>query len=778
VVGLRGDGEQEPFGPPYDGFEGHVGRTYTASKPWWPPRPSAAGHPNVLLVVVDDLGFSDLGCFGSEINTPSIDRIAAEGVRLTNFHVAPMCSPTRAALLSGCNPHSVGFGTVANFDPGFPGNSMEFPEDVATVADAFGNAGYATFAVGKWHLCKETDMHDAGSRASWPCSRGVERYYGFLDGFTNFHQPHRLYEDNHALDTDTYPDDYYLTDDLTDRAIGMIRSSLASDPTRPFFCYLAHGAVHAPLQARQEDIDAQRGRYEVGWDTIRTARYARQIELGVIAPDTRLASRNHEPDHDVGAWDDLTLDEQRLFARYMEVYAAMVASVDAELGRLRTELEELGVWDDTIVVFTSDNGASKEGGAAGTTRYLEALSGLPPGEAVTTDLERFDLIGGPQVLAHYPRGWAMASNTPFRLYKVNTHAGGQQVPFIVSWPNGPVDVAAQRNQYEFVTDLYPTLAALADVPIATHRRGSRSGVREIDGRSFAPMLSAEGLDSPSTRTEQYQEMTGHRSYYRDGWEAVTFHRRPSAFGQHEWELYDLRRDPTQIDDLASQHPELVAELADAWERAAWANGVFPIDEGVGLRGTFRPERLELSSPVVVHRGDSLERARSQVFVGGRPFDLRIDVDFAAGDRGVLLAHGDQGCGYSLFVDDDHLWWAHNDLGSLGVHDLGSVPVGTRSIEIAVSAVAGPPVRWDVACTLDGVRAGTITGLAAPTGLTPYQGIDVGADTRSPVHWELFRREGSFAYRGVLHRVRITPGMPLFDREARIEQLRDAGRAYD
>lgn len=752
--------------PAYAGFAGTIGKILATSEPWWPPRPSARGKPNVVVIMADDLGFADLGCYGSEIPTPNLDRLAAEGVRATNFHVTPMCSPTRASLLTGRNHHAVGFGTVANFDPGFPGFTMELPEDTPTIADAFRDAGYATFAVGKWHLCKERDMHDAGSRRSWPCQRGFDRYFGFLDGFTNLHQPHRLYRDNSALDTDTYPAGYYLTDDLTDQAITMIAANRASQPDQPFLLYLAHGAVHAPLQAPADDIAKFRGRYDAGWDVIRAGRHARQLELGVIPAGTQLAPRNFEPGHDVGAWDDLSAAQQRVYARHMEVYAAMVHALDRSVGRLRAALEAAGVWDDTIVVFTSDNGGSKEGGATGTMRYLNVLRMTASEEDI--DEERLADVGGPRVLSHYPRGWAMVSNTPFRLYKINTHAGGHQVPFIVNWPAGRLTGGELRTQYAYITDLYPTLADLAGVAVAGERGGRTAP--EIDGMSFAGMLRS--ADAPATRREQYYEMTGHRGYYRDGWEIVSFHARPSGFSDGDWQLYDLGTDPTELHDLASEHPERVAEFAAAWEAAAWRNGVYPLDEGVGLRGVFRPSRPEWSDPIDLPPGVSLERARSEALIGQRPFAIVVSMEHGAGDRGVLVAHGGQGGGYLLYIDEDRLWWAHNDFGDLSVHDLGPVEAGSAGLSVQIEC---PQVGiWDVVAS----TGGEARALHAPSGMSPYEGIDIGRDRRSPVHWELAEAEGSFPYSGALHAVRYEPGALLVDPEKRIAELRELGRRFE
>ncbi len=375
------------------------------------------------------------------------------------------------------------------------------------MAEIFRDSGYATLALGKWHLTKDADMSDAGPKKSWPLQRGFDRYYGFLDAFTNLHQPHRLVEDNHTLVVDEYPDDYYLTDDLTDRALDMIAQVKASNPSTPFLCYLAEGAVHAPLHCKSEDLERRRGRYDIGWDAIRAARHERQLAMGVIPPGTELPPRNAEAGDEVPAWDDLSVDDQRLYARYMEVFAAMVDNVDQNVGRLRAGLDELGVLDNTIFVFLSDNGASREGESAGTSAYFRTLvsKNVKDIEDLDADLARIDLLGGPQTMVHYPRGWAMASNTPWRLYKINTHAGGHSVPFLVSWPDGgdAVPVGERRNQWAFVTDVLPTLLELTGV----ERRSTRGDValQPLTGATLVPSLRDENAAARP-----------HRAVLRDG----------------------------------------------------------------------------------------------------------------------------------------------------------------------------------------------------------------------------------------------------------------------
>ena len=673
----------------YAGFEGVVGRTVAGSTPYWPPRPDAKGKPNVVIVLADDLGFADLGCYGSEIATPHVDALAARGLRYTNFHVTPMCSPTRAALLTGLNPHAVGVGHVAHSDPGFPGYAMELSQNVATSAEILREAGYATMMVGKWHLAKDSDCSDAGPQHSWPCQRGFDRFYGILDAFTNLHHPHRLLQDNTAVDVDAYPDGYYLTDDLTDHAIEMVKAVKASDPSKPFFLYVAHGAVHAPLQAKATDIAAYADRYREGWDVLRAERFQRQIKLGVVAEGTRLPGRNSEPGNDVLAWDELSPEKQELFARYMAVYAAMVDNIDQQFGRLVATLEALGELDNTIILFTSDNGASREGEAEGTTAYYQHLLGATD---VSADLARLEEIGGPTTTPHYPRGWAMASgNTPFRLYKINTHAGGHSVPMIVSAPGLPAGEFSR--QFAHVTDVLPTLLDLLDLDAPTTRGGRP--LKPIAGASFVSTFADPA--AASTHPEQHYEMVGHRGFYRDGWEAVTLHRPLTPFRDAEWELYDLRSDPTETTDLATEHPEKVRELAQAWEQAAQDNQVFPLDEGSGVKFLVRPGSSEVfSEPVTILPGTpTLERWRSQQLVANRSF--RVTVLLASAGEGTLVAHGDQGGGYSLYIEADQLVFAHNDgRGRVGRYPgrwaarLSSRPSSLRRV--------GAPGRWQCCLT--------------------------------------------------------------------------------
>lgn len=767
---------------PYDGFEGRVGRTMAGSEPAWPRRPTAPhGAANVIVVLLDDVGFSDIGCYGGEIRTPNIDRLAAEGVRLANFHVNPMCSPTRAALLTGVNAHRAGMGHIAQDDPGFPGYAAELAENVVTAAEVFKANGYATLMVGKWHLCRDSDQSAAGPQHSWPCQRGFDRFYGILEAFTNVHQPHALVEDNHVVEVDRYPDDYYLTDDLTTKALSMIKERKASNPRQPFFLYVAHPAAHAPLMAPAEDIARYADTYTKGWDAIRAERHERQLATGVIPPGTALAPRNAEAGADVPAWADLGTERQQLFARYMAVYAAMIDRVDQNMGRLRAELEAMGEWDNTVVVFLSDNGASKEGESTGSTNYYAHLSYQfrPEPDDIGPDLARFDDIGSPRTMTHYPRGWAMAGSTPFRLYKTFAHAGGHQVPCIWHWPGGldaaPPDTA--RRQYGHCIDVLPTLIDLLGLTRPETRHGEL--VKPMDGTSLAGVLRDPAADE--ARTEQYYELQGNRGLYRDGWEVVARHLRNTAFTDDEYELYDLLADPTELANLASTDPERLAALARRFDDVAHENQVWPMDEGSGWRWIARrPGDALYEDAVTIYPGTpTLDRWRCNRLIHQRHFSITVAVDVTDGDRGMLVAHGDQGGGYALYLDGGHAWFVHNDgHGRLARIDGGPFGPGADQ-RLTVRVEAPGQGRWNIALDVHGEERGRVDGVAMPFPMAPFEGIDIGIDRRSPVDWALYEREGPFPFTGRLHWVRYEPGERAPDAPARfVEFVKEMGARFE
>ncbi|MFF2395795.1 arylsulfatase [Nocardia sp. NPDC058114] len=774
-----------PHARGYASFGGSAGRTSAESTPDWTYPPTApAGAPNIIVVLVDDMGYSDIGPFGSEIETPTLDRLAARGVRLSNYHTTPLCSPSRAALLTGINSHRAGFGFVANADPGYPGLRLELADDVLTLPEILRGNGYATYAVGKWHLVRDATMNPSAHRDSWPTQRGFDRYYGSLEGLNSFYYPNQLVSDSSVVDVEEYPEGYYLTDDLTDKALSYIKDLRAHDAEKPFFLYFAHVAMHGPLQAKAEDQAKYRGRYDQGWDELRRRRFAEQLAQGLFPPGTEQKPRNTEPGYEAAEWDSLSADEQRRYAKYMEVYAGMVDSIDQSLGRIVDLLDDLGELDNTIIVFTSDNGGTAEGGPEGTRSYFAEFAHVDDPDWVGDVPHDEDLIGTAKLGVHYPRGWGQASNTPFRFYKGQTFAGGVRVPLVVSWPKGLPRTGTDsgiRHEYAYVTDLAPTLLDLAGLDRPTVRNGLPA--KDFDGISAAELLRDPA--APARHTEQYSEMTGHRGFYRDGWKLLSLHEADADIDAPNWQLFDVRADPTELHDLSAKYPDKAAELATAWDESAWANTVFPLLTRADLFRR-RPEEARFAAPVRLLPGTpTLERYRSQRLIAYRDFTITADLTgarppaaatapttsrasdaapdvaeraevagFRIGDEGVLVAHGDPLGGYLLYIEDGEVVLGVNSYGryaSVGV----PLPIGTR--EITVRATIEPRLRWDFTIQVDGTPLAELTDQVQLVGMAPWTGISVGVDARGPVSWDLRERRGPFRYTGSLRAITYTPG---------------------
>ena len=744
----------------YEGFEGTIGRTFSDSVPSWPQDTAARPEsPNIVVMLADDLGYSDIGCYGGEIPTPNLDAIAGKGLRFTNFHATPKCSTTRASLMTGVDHHLAGYSDVVHFDPGYPNYRMELGV-APTLAERLRDEGYSTLMVGKWHLAREAHMATDAPRRNWPLQNGFDEFYGILDGFTSQHDPHQLVEGNSVKQVDEFPPGYYLTDDLTDQAIRMLRDRYVGEPTRPFFLYFAHAAVHFPLEAKPSDMEPHRGRYAMGWDRARQERFERQLQMGIVMPGTRLPSGD-EPGFPIPAWDSLDPTRQAVFSRYMEAYAAMVSSVDRSVGRLRDHLVETGQWDNTVFLFMSDNGASHEGGPAGSPYYFSAprIAGLPDTDehrrVVSIDFAEsvIDLIGTADAKPAYNWGWARASNTPFRLFKRQTHAGGHQVPAVLSWPAGIPVEGGLRRQYLHVTDVLPTLVAFA--------RGEDSDIEGLDGFSFVAAVHDE--DSDSRHRVQYYEMDGNRAMYVDGWEIVARYDGVGTYSDDDWELYDLLTDPTQIDDLSAVETERTAAMSARWEETAWEKQVFPLTDASGLKDADSPLRKRASLPVRILPGaHTLDRFRSRNLVQLRSFTIHVDFGsrFKPADEGVLVAQGDQGGGYAIYLEDRRLHFCHTYGGRTRDFDMGTVGNGVDRIECSFKA------RAEGTCTVRFRVDGDVRDVPAEFvvffGITPFQGIDVGIDRRSPVSRDLRNRRGTFRYTGDLTAVSIIAGEKISD----------------
>ncbi len=726
-------------------FEGKIGRTVHDSQAWFdePPHPGAEA-PNVVVVLLDDTGFAQFGCYGSDIDTPNVDALAADGLQFTNFHVTPLCSPTRAALLTGRSQHAVGMRAVSNFRTGFPNMLGHITNHAATVAEVLRDRGYATFCVGKWHLAPMEQCSQAGPFDQWPIARGFDRFYGFLEGETDQFHP-ELVCDNHPVDPPATPEEgYHLSEDMIDQALRMVADSKGVRPDRPFFLYVPFGATHAPHQAPADYLAKYRGKYDEGWDVVRERWYGRQLERGVIPPGTELAPRNPGVD----AWDTLPENQQKFACRLQEAFAAFLDHTDDQIGRLVEGLRALGELDDTILVVMADNGASQEGGPLGVMHEMKFFNGLfdSPDDVIA----RLDDIGGPHSHTNYPWGWAQCGNTPFKWYKQNTHEGGVHVPLVVHWPKGiPAEQRGTlRSQFVNVSDIAPTLYELVGVTPPAVFRGLEQ--LPVTGHSFASVL--ENPDAPATNQLQYFEMSGSRAIVAGEWKAVCRHQRGADYETEPWELYHLATDWSECTDLSSKHPEKLKELIGLWWQEAEKHGVLPIDERmIELFGArFRPNSPHPPSRRYVYRPPmSPIPSQAAAAIGGHSFDVTAKVTRRPGDEGVLYATGNENSGFTVFVQNDRLVVDYNSFDDHAVVESDrELPAGES--ELRARFRRGDGRRGSVELEVDGVPAGRVE-IPVYMRMISSIGASVGYDHGSAVSP---RYKAPFAFSGDLHEVEI------------------------
>ena len=631
-------------------FEGKIGRTLADSEAWFPEAPHPGEDaPNVVIVLLDDTGFAQFGSYGSEIETENVDALASNGLQFTNFHVTPLCSPTRASLLTGRSQHAVGMRGVSNWQTGFPHQLGHISNHAGTIAEVLSSKGYATFCTGKWHLAPMENASAAGPFDQWPLQRGFDRYYGFLEGETDQFHP-ELTADNHHINPPKSPEEgYHLSEDLVDQLLQMISDSKGIRPDRPFFAYLPFGATHAPHQAPPEYLEKYRGAFDEGWDVMRERCYQKQIELGIIPEGTQLAPRNPGVD----AWDDMPENQQKLAARLQEAFAAFLDHTDDQIGKLVDGLSAMGQLDNTILLVLADNGASQEGGPFGVMHEMKFFNGIleSPDEAI----ERIDDIGGPHSHTNYPWGWAQCGNSPFKWYKQNTHEGGVHVPLVIHWPNGVSDeqTGSLRNQFINVSDIVPTIYELIGVTAPEQIKGFEQ--MPITGHSFADVL--DDPETPATNTLQYFEQSGSRALIAGEWKAVCKHENGADFDTEPWELYLLADDMSECVDLADEQPEKLNELIDLWWSEAERNGVLPIDErGIDLFGArFRDRSPHPANRKYVYQPPMTPiTAQASAAVGGRSWELTAQISSDGSSEGVLWAQGTMNSGISIFVQNNRL----------------------------------------------------------------------------------------------------------------------------
>lgn len=653
-------------------------------EPLLPPE----GAPNVLIVLLDDVGFGASSAFGGPCATPTAERLAAGGLRYNRFHTTALCAPTRQAMLTGRNHHSVGMGSITETATSAPGNSSLRPNTKAPLAMTLKLNGYSTAQFGKCHEVPVWQSSPMGPFDAWPSGGGgFETFYGFIGGENNQWDP-ALYSGTTPVEPPATPEEgYHLTEDLADHAIGWVRQQKALMPDRPFFVYFAPGATHAPHHVPPEWIEKYRGRFDDGWDVQRERTFARQLELGIIPEGTELTARHAE----IPAWDDMPDELKPVLARQMEVYAGFLEHVDHHVGRLIDAIEDLGVLDETLVYYiVGDNGASAEGTLNGAFNEMANFNGMAAIETPEFLVSKIDELGSPTSYNHYAVGWAWAMNSPLQWTKqVASHWGGTRNGTVVHWPKGITEAGGLRSQFTHVIDIAPTVLQAAGLPEPTMVNGVQQS--PIEGTSMLYTFNAP--DAPERHDLQYFEMFGNRGIYHRGWSAVTKHKTPwvlvggnlAAFDDDVWELYDGSTDFSQTHDLVAEHPDMLATLQRLWLIEATKYGVLPLDDRTG-------ERLDPSMagrPTLIHgtsqqffAGMGRLSENSVVSIKNKSFAVTAEIDVpAVGARGVIIAQGGRFGGWSVYAKDGRLTFFYNVLG-IHAFSVGAdvpIPAGTHQV---------------------------------------------------------------------------------------------------
>ncbi len=747
---------QAPKTRTVEGFDGVIAERYEDSTPAWPAdakRP-AADAPNVLLILLDDAGYGHLGAYGGLTETPNIDRLAAGGLLYNNFHTTALCSPSRASILSGRNHHSIGLGSHAITAMPFPGYSGRVPLSAQEVARIAQDEGWTTYALGKWDHTPTFMVHQVGPFTYWPTNDGFDHTYTFMAADANNFTP-VMYEGHTPVEPARGRADYHLSTDMADKAIRYVTGQKSIDPERPFFMFWAPGAVHAPHHAPQAYLDKYRGRFDMGWDRAREMIHQRQLEMGVIPPGTKLTER---PD-DIPAWDSLGDDEKKVYARQMEAFAAQLDHVDMEIGRMIAALERIGELDNTLIIVSSDNGSSAEGGLSGTHNEMLLVNNLQ------TDLEenlaRLDEWGQEATNNHFHAGWAMAGNTPFRYFKQVVHRGGMQDPLIMHWPAGIEAQGEIRDQYHHIIDITPTIM---DV-LGLEAPETIDGIEQMPMDGVSMTYSFDDADAPDRRTRQYYELFGNRAMYLDGWKAVTIHgnRMPwiiagtYPFEDDVWELYHVEEDFSESENLADEYPEKLEALKAAWDEDAWKYNVYPLYDDIAARLTnvvkqfapVRPEYIyyppgavriaEPYSPPVKNRDHTLT-AYAVIPEGGA--------------EGVLVCSGGLYGGYAFYVSGNRLAYEYNAFNEDRYQVKSAGPLPTGEVELRAEYEAVGPQSGKVTLFVNGEMVGEGTvDRTMPGTFSLSETFDVGTDTGTPVSHDYTRDGADFS--GELDRVVVS-----------------------
>ncbi|WP_207534123.1 arylsulfatase [Desertivirga arenae] len=732
-------------------FKGKIGRKISESEEYHPEKRKApAGAPNVVVFLIDDAGYGTSSSFGGLMQTPVLDSLANNGLRFTNFHSTGVCSPTRAALLTGRNHHSVHMGILNYSSTGFPGYDAIMPADKATIAEVLHENNYNSFAVGKYHVAPLHEITANGPFDRWAVGRGFDHFYGFQLGHTDQYHPN-LYEDTKVIDIE--PNKKHLTTLLADKAISYISNQKSIEPEKPFFLYFATGAIHSPHQVDKKWSDLYKGKFDKGWDWYRKEVFERQKKLGVIPKNAVLPDR----DPSVKAWDSLTPEQRKVYARFMEVYAGFMTHADYEFGRIINHIKEIGQADNTIILVSiGDNGSSHSSPNGSLNGYI---SSLDEDKQVSELYRNIDKIGTEHSFEDAPMGWTQATNTPFRLWKADPNSeGGTHQPLIVYYPKGDLEKGGIRNQYGHVIDIAPTIYELTGAQIPKVIKGHEQ--KPVEGTSL--VYAFKDAKAPNRHTIQYYELFGKRAIVKDGWKASVFHKPGDDFAKDVWELYNLNDDFNERLDLAAKYPGKVKELQAVFDREAVRYNVFPLNDyadGHSAGGRARSP-FGLKNKVVLYPGVDQMLTYSGPQFQSEPFSITADVELRSKeDQGVLFASGSEFDGLSLFLKDGKFIVAHNS-GSVVKHleSKVPVPVGKSKLrfEFNYTAAKGSKNRNAVAGTealyINDQKVAEREIQAYEGRIAVYKdGIDVGADRNSPVS---DRYQVPFTFTGKLNNIMI------------------------
>lgn len=743
-------------------FKGKIGKTYKDSVADFPqPIQAPKGAPNIVVILLDDVGFGHPGTFGGPIPTPNLDKLASEGLRYNTFHTTGICSPTRASVLTGLNHHQVGFGTIAELSTGFPGYDSVWPLEATTVAEVLKENGYSTAAWGKWHNTPDWETTPIGPFARWPTGEGFEYWYGFHGGETSQWEP-QLFRNETPVEPPKKPEQgYHLTEDITDDAISWIRRQKSIAPDKPFFIYFAPGAAHAPLHVPKEWIDKFKGQFDQGWDKVREETIARQKKLGVVPANTILTPRPKE----IEAWDNLSPDARRLYARHMEVYAAFLAHADYHVGRLLDALAAMPGGDNTLIFYIAgDNGPSAEGSLTGTLNNMMTQNGVP--DTVEGQLPHMDEIGGRLHENHYPVGWSWAGSSPFQWMKrVPSHFGGTRNGLVVSWPAGIKDKGGLRTQFHHVIDIVPTIYEAVGVQAPS----KVDGIAQKPVAGVSMLYSFNDAAAPTTHHVQYFETGGHRAIYQDGWVATAFHGVPWVLtGSHDfaldkWELYNVAEDFSEGNDLADEEPAKLKELQALFDSEAQKYEVFPLDDRFVERGVNpdRPSVVKGRTSFTYSAGTTRipEGSAPPIYQRSHKITAKIVVPDSK-TEGVLIATGGSSAGYTLYVKDGKVVYDYNFFGKAHYRVTSDIPLPTGEVEVVLDYTQKPfrqfvestggPAKLYINSKLAG--EGEIANVV-PGRFSATETMDIGMDLGATVT-EDYHDKAPFAFTGTIHDVTV------------------------